>query len=432
MTYTAAKALVEGWFLGLNNSEVRPRPPNLARCSQEIPPWVEQVLRQNNHELESSGLTEDGCPADGAAPEVVPNVNMPRIASWDGEAITVPRVAAASLTSATFYERYARAGMPVILTELFPNKTWWDAHVSRVRKRALADDRRQEEAAKGVDSPDCGRGWCRHGVHVAAEETEELASIDNANMPALLNRFEPHFDASTSRHDMPRPKVLFARAGAEFGGPFHYDQGCYGSFTIQYTGLKRWTLWAPWELPGEGRCGYRDPTSGTYPGVGAHTRYVAELQPTDTLYFPPAWFHHTKVLPGEISFSAAHFVYDAPVFGCLGQLSLWPSRFGFEACAAGPAGWRAIGAPTHTLHPFTPCTYSHATRRVTDANTSFTFTGAALDRVLELPPTPVYPGADRRDRPRSPSAHGAAIGRLWTPAQFKRRQSGGEPPRVEL
>ena len=385
-----AKAFIEGWYQGHPDPESRPRPPNLKRCKDIVPEWIPRTLAVNNNELEATQLSEDGCPSDRSAPPAVPNVLMPQLPTWDGQPIEVPRIPAASLTSTLFYDRYARAGMPVILTDLFPNMTWWAEHVGRVTKQALDDDRQQEAAAGGVDAKDCGIGWCRHGVHVASQQAEELALIDNANMPALLNRFHPHFDARPQRHDMPRPKVLWARAGATFGGPHHYDQGCFGTFTIQYTGLKRWTLWAPWDLPGEGRCGYTDSATDRHHGVAAHARYVAVLNATDTLYFPPAWFHHTEVLPGDISFSAAHFVFDAPVFGCLGRLSLWQSVFGFEACAAGPGGWREVGA--------------------------------ALDTVLGLPPIPTYPGH---------RADGMSIVEALT-QPTRRGRSRREPPRVEL
>ena len=103
---------------------------------------------------------------------------------------------------------------------------------------------------------------------------------------------------------------------------------CCGSFSIQYLGVKKWTLWAPWRVTDD---------------VPALVRYEAAVNESETIYFPPAWFHGTEVLSEE-SFSVAHFIQKVPAHLELAGKSLWRQPYGFEACAGGVAGWRARAA----------------------------------------------------------------------------------------
>ena len=76
--------------------------------------------------------------------------------------------------------------------------------------------------------------------------------------------------ASIKEHlDVQFPYVLTAVEGQRFGGTDHYDESCLGTFSMQYTGHKRWTFWAPWDL-------------GT---IKAHDRFETDIGPGEVVMY---------------------------------------------------------------------------------------------------------------------------------------------------
>lgn len=104
---------------------------------------------------------------------------------------------------------------------------------------------------------------------------------------------------------------------------------------MQHRGHKAWTLWAPWDLI--------DADGDTVP---AHTRFEALAAPGDAMYYPPAWFHATRVTDNGHggSLTAAVDLLAFPSFGALANRSTLQTPFGYGACASGSRGWYAQSA----------------------------------------------------------------------------------------
>ena len=166
--------------------------------------------------------------------------------------------------------------------------------------------------------------------------TNGEAALDAGDMPALgrlltFPRSLPSLAAVTARFGT--PYVFLSQPRDAFGGPMHFDMICTGTLSMQHRGHKRWSLWAPWEL--------RDADGARVP---AHQRYEAVARPGDVVYYPPAWFHATRVdEDGGASLTTAVDLAEVPAFGTLGGRSL-RSPFGYGTCAAGPRGWHAQSA----------------------------------------------------------------------------------------
>ena len=153
--------------------------------------------------------------------------------------------------------------------------------------------------------------------------------------------------------------MLWTAPGGTFGQTDHFDQLCHHTLSMQHQGIKRWALWAPWQLPatlGDSKSGdsERDradkakdghtgieahavPHAGEHASVishiRAHTRFEASVRPGDVLFYPPAWFHATIVEPGEDSITAAIDLESYPAFGALKHPETFmDGPFGFGAC----------------------------------------------------------------------------------------------------
>ncbi len=299
-----------------------PQPPQ--RMHREcvhppIPQWYKDALKASNDNLKEGD--NDGCP-----PASLPTVGgsvMPTIGTYDGEARPIPRMKMADLSPIAFYKHFLRPGMPVVLTGVDgANETAWKQRVHTVMRAAKA-----EHALKGERDGDCGNE-CRERVHFANAETRARAALPLEEVPPVLNFPDPVPRDNIKRHfsEPMAPQVILTGKGGIFGGPHHYDMSCSGSFSIQYKGVKLWSIWAPWDIS---------------PSVPAHTRFEASVQQGELIFFPAAWYHGTEVV-SAVSLTVAFFIESGATHGgSITGKSLWKQPYGFEFCAAGADGWRA-------------------------------------------------------------------------------------------
>ena len=69
-------------------------------------------------------------------------------------------------------------------------------------------------------------------------------------------------------------------------------------------------------------------------------RFVADVGPGEMIFFPPFYYHATKIIKGT-SLAAAYNMRFIPFYGdAIQKASLWKSPLGLEGCVAGKAGFR--------------------------------------------------------------------------------------------
>lgn len=308
--------------LSLPTKRFEPQPPQ--RMHREcihppIPQWYKDALKSSNDHLKEGD--DARCP-----PASLPTVGgsvMPTIGTYEGDARPIPRMKMADLSPIAFYKHFLRPGMPLILTGVDgANESSWKQRVHTVMRAAKA-----EHALKGERDGDCGND-CRERVHFANAETRALAALPPEAVPPVLNFPDP-LPRDKVKRLLSEPlaaQVILTGRGGTFGGPFHYDMSCAGSFSIQYKGVKLWSLWAPWDIS---------------PSVPAHTRFEASVQQGELIFFPAAWYHGTEVV-SAVSLTVAFFIDSGATHGgSITGKSLWKQPYGFEFCAAGADGWRA-------------------------------------------------------------------------------------------
>ena len=292
--------------------------------------WYFKALKASNDKLtdQDSRASVVSCP-DASLPHAGGAV-QPLPGNDSGRARPIPRLRLDQLTPIAFYKHFIREGMPAVITGLFDdNRSFWDAHSAEL-ERLVLQSLSQEDRATDESKRCQGESACYRAVHFADDTSRAYAALKAENVPKML-----HFPDPLPREmiigQMAQPfsaQVILTFNGGIFGGPLHYDMSCAGTISIQYKGVKKWSLWAPWDV--------RD-------DVPAHTRYEGIVGSSEFVWFPPAWYHGTEVL-SERSLTAAHFVQDVPNFGAQAHLSLWRQPYGFERCAAGAGGWRARAA----------------------------------------------------------------------------------------
>jgi len=154
----------------------------------------------------------------------------------------------------------------------------------------------------------CSNGTCSYGV--------QLGENLNATNQVVKEATSGLIDEDHSR--IFQPMIFAAQEGDVFGSPLHFDCHCYPSFSIQYSGRKRWSLWSPsWYL---GK-------------IKPHTRYEVEMVPGDILYWGPGWFHETEVLEGS-SLAVAWFIDKKPYSPHMKSV-FQENPFGFGGCNFG-------------------------------------------------------------------------------------------------
>ena len=292
----------------------------------ELPTWMLRAIQGNVREYDPNmagendeRVTKRTC-GSGSLMQTIPN--------YDGEAEHVQRVR--GLNASEFYRRFPRRGLPVVLEGAIAPAVRTSA---LALTECLADEYARKAAAHGFRADDaCDRygGWCRDGVQISSDPIcIALAGFTVATVPpelaAVIELPRPLPDVSGVAMRMAEPFVLWTPPGGTFGKNDHFDQLCANTFSMQYQGTKRWTLWAPWELPGAG--------SGARSHIRAHTRFEALVRPGDVLFYPPAWFHATVVEEGDDSITAACDLERYPAFGATALVT--PSQqepIGFGAC----------------------------------------------------------------------------------------------------
>mmetsp|Transcript_12992 Transcript_12992/g.34756 ORF Transcript_12992/g.34756 Transcript_12992/m.34756 type:complete len:324 (+) Transcript_12992:123-1094(+) len=276
---------------------LKPKIPGLGDCPDvAIPDWALHSLYVSSP-FEKADIAEE-LTAVGKYCKLrpfPPNYLHPSPPNYSGPPASIPKIARTDLPADVFYERFARIGLPVVLTGLFSNLSWWGEHVKNVVSVAEQD----RDWHSGMEN-----GWCTRCGQAARLGTKASEQVLNFAAPSYAEQ----------------PNVLWAHLHAEFGGPEHFDWSCEGTVSIQYQGSKKWTLWAPWHI------GH----------VEAHTRFEVTVNAFEAIWYPPAWFHQTRVLLG-FSVSAAHFTV-IPTYGVLTNQSFWQTLF--ETCADGGQGWR--------------------------------------------------------------------------------------------
>lgn len=308
--------------------EPQPTQALFRKCIADPPiaTWYLTALKASNDQLKSERSEYTSSCPDASMPHVG-GTNQPVPGNDTGVARAIPRVRLSELSPLAFYKHFIRPGMPAVITGLFDeNRSFWEPHTAELERMVV--QQLPERDRVGNESKRCqGEADCMHRVHFAESDARAYAALQPANVPSMLHFPDP-FPRDRVLGQLGSPhsgQVILTFNGGIFGGPLHYDMSCAGSISIQYKGVKRWSLWAPWDV---------------MDGVPSHTRYEAVVSAGDFIWFPPAWYHGTQVL-SERSLTVAHFVQDVPNFGDLRHLSLWRQPYGFERCAV---GWRARAA----------------------------------------------------------------------------------------
>jgi hypothetical protein len=359
-----------------------------------VPAWMLAELKAQHEkvtvEREPRCLRGELPSVDGATPPTAvpgaasapprPRTQAPM--DFEGDAVQVERVRASTawlggLSAGELWRRFYRAGLPVVL-EGGVSVAWLKAQAAglgrccedmiaaRLKEHGRAtssgnwtvNDKVQLCHVAGISRSSCTLQAAR-GIGVGASGADE--AILRAELPvhALLDFRDAHrtavglddygggFGFSSWVSEEPGYALLTREGGAL---PTHFDQGCGGTFSVQYAGRKKWALWSPWgisdDVPAHSMCPRLELSAHRLRLLSLRARprnaarFETELTPGNILIYPPAWFHSTHVVEGD-SISAA-FDFRLPPFGAvIANRSLWASPFGFERCARGPRGWRA-------------------------------------------------------------------------------------------
>ena len=285
----------------MQHLRAQPEPWNVRVCAAGVPAWAVDELGTDSDRppdgQEQSIDAQARCTSRGVEPELP--AKAPSLTSAVRE---IERLRAEELSPEIFAEHYTATGVPVVLVGAFTDP---------VQREAIKRSRKQE--CQDVD--------CAHDVTVCDREACETA----ARMPP---RSVPRcIDAPASSFVMP---ALFSgeAEGHKFGGPTHFDHACDQSLSVQWTGLKRWTLWNPWPI-----------STADGSTLQAFSRMTTVLGPGDALWFAPGSFHTTEILEAP-SIAAAHFVVGEPVYDALATTPWARSPFGYATCRWRDAGWR--------------------------------------------------------------------------------------------
>ena len=276
----------------------------------EMPQWMRTAVLGNTEEFDDSfdrhqGKEHADC---GGAPM------MPTEPHYRGAAVAVQRFGTMSnasdgsqtaMSAEDFFFRAAFPGLPVVIEGALPSGTpAWRARVAAIGE-CLADEYASKAAAHGFVSNDaCDRyhGWCSDGVQISSSERcRSLAGLVPGEvlptgLQKLLELPAPLPPLEATLRSFHEPFLLWTPPGGTFGSANHFDQICGATLSMQHQGVKKWSLWAPWDVYGDGRSPTPSDERGRA-GVGgarqdapfrAHTRFEATLRPGDMLFYPPA------------------------------------------------------------------------------------------------------------------------------------------------
>lgn len=295
-------------------------PPNLAGCVDiVVPQWLMKLA----HHDTTSHTKLYGNPG----PRCLQLLQKPSVTGLfpndkpdeKKSARPIPRVSCTNYTTREFYWNFVRTGQPVIFTNCWDHDlAWWQNKAKKVSSCATLDIEKRWISQGNVTPPNCDiyKSVCENVVNVIrGNSCNNVAIIETKRLPSALQ-----IPASLIRINLTHqnPYLLLAKEGMIFGTSSHYDSSCEGTFALQYTGYKKWSFYAPWDID---------------KNIRMHDRFESILRPGDVLSYGPAWFHHTQVLNGHgDSVGAAYFMNDVPYFGIHRDMSLALSPLGFGAC----------------------------------------------------------------------------------------------------
>ena len=318
-----------------------------------MPTWMRKAVGAFSGDQGFEGASQG---AERACPTTGPSLE-PRPPSYDGPARPIPR--ARGLNASTLYWRYVRPGLPVILEGVLGRFPEAEARASAIRQCCEAEYRHKAEAHGRIAPDRCDiydpDTWCETGVQLCGRHPKfdcpGVAGLDElSRMPAGLRQALevppplPSLEYLTQRWG--HAYVFWSRPGDEFGAQDHFDMICTGTLSMQHRGSKRWSLWAPF--------GFLRDASGA--AIPPHALFEGTAHAGDALFYPPAWFHATRVEQegeeeegeeeeeeeeeGGESITTAVDLLGFPAFGALANRSL-RTPFGYNSCAQGRHGWYA-------------------------------------------------------------------------------------------
>ena len=291
-------------------------------CARGIPEWAVQELSDHSDRPAESVETKDDARRRCAENIVAQLPSHPP--TFAGEALAIERIRAEELDATEFAARYTRRGLPVIIEAA----------------TVLIDSRQQSEIrdARAEQLKRCGGDGCRHEVRICDDDQcMQAAAMRADGVPSCIGEPATSFMV---------PNLFSGDVGQTFGGPVHFDHSCDQSLSVQYDGLKRWSLWSPWTIPAHD--GALLPPLQLMNGT---------LSAGDALWFPPGFFHATEILEGP-SISAAYFVPGQPTYESLmvtarGEAAARPwdrSPFCYAACGWDDETWRQRQRTMMRLH----------------------------------------------------------------------------------
>ena len=294
-------------------------------CSEGLVPWIRDILNRTLKQYaETPEAARDRC-ARARAPGWTLGAQL---APPDdaGSAVEVLRVHVDDLSAADFYTHFIRPGVPLVLRGGDGDgRAPWEARRAALRRSRRAD----------LDDLDCvpsaaGEASCAsNGVRLTPPSKVNIPGKAALGALSIFNFSTAVPTHAPAERHLLRGPIFSGVAGETFGRFDHFDQHCGGSLSVQYEGVKRWTLWSPWDL--------LDADGVTL--LPASTRFETVLGPTDILYWPPAYFHRTKVLEGT-SIAAVNNFAEPPAYGGQRAHAPWTnSPFGYADCARGRNGW---------------------------------------------------------------------------------------------
>ena len=308
--------LIRYLLLPANIAEARLRASPLVwdvdECSSGVPAWALQELSEHSDRPAESMETKESAQRRCAESIVAQLPSNPP--TYAGETLSIDRVHEEDLDATEFGNKYTRCGLPVIVEAA----------------EVLMDARQRSNirAARAAQLAQCGGDACRDEVRICDDEPcLQAAAMREDGVPRCIGEPATSFMV---------PNLFSGDSGQTFGGPLHFDHSCDQSLSVQYDGVKMWTLWSPWALLAH---------DGTT--LPALQRMNGTLSPGDALWFPPGFFHTTEILEGP-SIAAVYFVPGQPVYEALvktaqKKAAAFPwhrSPFGYAACGWDDELWR--------------------------------------------------------------------------------------------
>lgn len=302
----------------------------------DMPDWMRDSVRGSIEPAEQEKYSrnpDQPCRATVDMPAEPP--------TFEVEAKPIPR--ARGLNASAFYWNFARPGVPVILEGALESDVPLATRAQALIHCCKEDYERGKANFEGQkrDRCDMYTDWCESGPQLCGQHPphkckfaagEELTAALPPALEALFSFPSPLPSAQQITARFSSPYVFWSKPGDTFGHAGHYDMLCVGTFSMQYQGAKKWSVWAPWDV-----------TMADGAPVRAHARYEGAVGAGDLLFYPPAWFHATSVLPGAESITVAADIDLVPYYAKMGDNPL-RSPFGYSACAEGPFGYHARSA----------------------------------------------------------------------------------------